>query len=64
MEKKMMIEFQNPDNMMSMTNESIGLAYRYTNPKYHVYEVIDENLFFLSVIKYGLEFRVLKYCSM
>jgi len=36
-----------------VTSDKIGIRHKFKN----VYEVIDEQLFFLSVIKYGIPFK-------
>ena len=57
MEKRMHIMLKEAINYTELTDACIGIEYRYTNHRYHVYRVIDEHLFFLSVIKYGIEFE-------
>lgn len=46
---------------ISVSEEAIGVKYWYTDSKSlitgHIYRVINKKLFFLSVIKYGLEFN-------
>jgi hypothetical protein len=49
----------------SITKKELGLKLDITETKFGriVYEVIDERLFFLAIIKYGIEFTEVK-CSM
>lgn len=50
------------DNIYEYQEErlhSIGLKRVYDSSGDYEYEVFDERLFFLSVLKYGIEFRVL-----
>jgi len=62
----MKIRFLNMDWFNpSITKKELGLKLDITETKFGriVYEVIDERLFFLAIIKYGIEFTEVK-CSM
>jgi hypothetical protein len=56
-----MLTFTKPRTGFSMYNLCIGVMYLYTKmDRDHVYEVTDKQLFMLSVIKYGLEFKEIR----
>jgi hypothetical protein len=49
--------------MSGLKEKDIGVSYNNKeskNSKFCIYDVIDEQLFFLSVLKYGIEFEEAK----
>lgn len=60
MENKMRVEILNWGSADTFTNPTlyVGLFVPKFRKSLYEYEVINKHLFFLSVIKYGIEFRV------
>jgi hypothetical protein len=47
-------------NLSNLTPSEVGLSKHPNNNLFYAFNVIDEQLFFLSAIKYGLDFNVVE----
>jgi hypothetical protein len=47
-------------NLSNLTPSEVGLSKHLNNNLFYAFNVIDEKLFFLSAIKYGLDFKVIE----
>jgi len=47
-------------NLSNLTPSEVGLSKHPNNNLFYAFNVIDEKLFFLSVIKYGLDFKIVE----